>query len=121
MLIFCLNVNQIQNILISLLEKSLKPGFSHQEFKGALYILSRVNLFKSWTILLKLYPTLVQAQHSDKESIVDLLKVLSNRYDPTHEDYVLWTISLKPAIMSQQTAKYLGVLKPWQGNKIILL
>ena len=63
-------------LLIPMLVDCLKPGVPHQQFKGALYILSmeKYGFFYSWKYANMLIPALVEAQHSDKQSIVDLLK-----------------------------------------------
>ena len=63
-------------LIIPMLVDCLKPGVPHQQFKGALYILSmeKYGFFYSWKYANMLIPALVEAQHSDKQSIVDLLK-----------------------------------------------
>ena len=69
-------VPESHSMIIPLLVDCLKPGVSHQQFKGALYILSmeKYGFFYSWKYANMLIPALVEAQHSDKQSIVDLLK-----------------------------------------------
>ena len=110
---------QTEEKIVLLLEKSLKPGVSHHEFKGALYILSNkefLRLFHSWKNVSTLYPALVQAQHSDKETVVEQLKIIFNMLNPNHEDYAMWTMSFKPAMMAEKIARSLGASKPWQGK-----
>ena len=110
---------QAEEKIVLLLEKSLKPGVSHQEFKGALYILSNkdfLRVFHSWKNASILYPALVQASHSDKVTVVEQLKTISNTLNPNHEDYALWTMSFKPAMMTEKIARSLKYSKPWQGN-----
>ena len=56
------------------------PSITHQQFKGALYVLysdSKLGFFNNWKFLAKLMPALVKAQHSDKPSVVELLKEIS--------------------------------------------
>jgi len=105
--------------ILSLLENSLKPGVSHHEFKGALYILANkdfLHIFHSWKNVSTLYPALVQAQHSDKETVVEQLKIIFSMLNPNHEDYALWTMSFRPAMMSEKIARSLGASEPWRGN-----
>ena len=110
---------QTEEKILSLLEKSLKPGVSHHEFKGALYILSNKEflcLFHSWKNVSTLYPALVQAQHSDKETVVEQLKIIFNMLNPNHEDYAMWTMSFRPAMMAEEIARSLGASESWQGK-----
>ena len=110
---------QTEEKILSLLENSLKPGVSHHEFKGALYILSNkdfLRLFHSWKNVSTLYPALVQAQHSDKETLVEQLKIIFNMLNPNHEDYAMWTMSFRPARIAEKIARSLGASEPWQGK-----
>ena len=52
---------------------------------------------------------LVKAQHSDKESIVDLLKDVSIKSNRSYTDFSLYTLPAKPPIMSQETLKSLDI------------
>ena len=110
---------QTQNTLIPLLEKSLKPDVSHQEFKGALYIISKHCFIGSWKNASLLCPALVQAQHSEKLSIVVLLKDISNRCNRDHPDFAWWSLPIKPAIMSENTANLLGLHEEWTGKLLL--
>jgi hypothetical protein len=111
---------EIQEILLPLLEKSLKPDIS-QEFKGALYILvdlqNKTNLFECWKNASILYPALVKAQHSDKESIVDLLNLLSYKCNRSFYDFALWTYPIKSPTMSQNIVKMLDLQGKQWGKK----
>eukprot|EP00118_Oscarella_pearsei_P016564 m.158850 g.158850 ORF g.158850 m.158850 type:complete len:1318 (+) comp38755_c1_seq1:297-4250(+) len=68
-------------LLPSLLEK-LKSAdhISHEEFKGTLYVLlsARCNYlcFGQWDTLAKIWPALVQADHSEKPSVLSLMTQL---------------------------------------------
>ena len=111
---------QTEEKILRLLEKSLKPGVPHHEFKGALYILSNKDflcLFQSWKNISSLYPALVQAQHSDKETVVEQLKIIFSMLNPNHEDYALWTMSFRPAMMAEKIARSLGASEPWHGKQ----
>ena len=101
---------ETQEILIPLLVRSLKPGVSHQEFKGALYIITQKCFFDSWKNTSILFPALVKAQHSDKESIVVLplvlLKDISRRYNRDHPDFIWWTLPINFARISENALQY---------------
>ena len=111
---------ETQEILILLLVNSLKPGVSHQEFKGALYIITQTCLFDSWKNTLILYPALVQAQHSDKESIVVLLKDISNRCNRDHPDFTWWTLPINFARISENALQYLELQQGKLKNNYFL-
>ena len=81
-----------------------------------LCIFFQTKTFSSWKNASTLYPALVQAQHSDKETVVEQLKTISDMLNPNHEDYALWTMSFKPAMMTEKMARSLGASKSWQGN-----
>ena len=95
-----------------MLEKCLKPEISHQRFKGALYILSmeKFGFFYSWKYASILMPALVEAQHSDKQSIVDLLKDFSIKCNRTYSDFALYSMPVKPAILPEETLKQLDIV-----------
>ena len=94
-----------------MLEQCLKPGVPHHQFKGALHIISmeKYGFFYNWQNANILMPALVQAQHSDKESIVDLLKDLSIKSNRSFTDFSLYTLPCKSPIMSPKTLKSLGI------------
>ena len=85
------------------------PEVTHQKFKGALYILysdSKLGFFNNWRFLSVLVPALVKAQHSDKPSIVELLKEISIRCNRTYTDFLLDTMPIhepkpSPALLSK--------------------
>ncbi len=74
---------------------------SHQTFKGALHILTgepRCFIY-SWCDALKVLPAVIRAQHSDKESIVELLKDWYYRTSRTFSDFVPGSIPVfKPKV-----------------------
>lgn len=55
-------------------------------------------------------PALVQAQHSDKPSVVELLKDYSIKANRTYTDYTLYTLPVRPALVSDHFLKTLGLL-----------
>ena len=88
------------------------PNITHQQFKGALYILhsdSKLGFFNNWEFLAKLMPALVKAQHSDKPSVVELLKEISMRCNRTYTDFLLDTIPIHDPIVSKGLLKTIGV------------
>ena len=93
-----------------MIAESLKPDKSHQEFKGALFILlmEKYGFFYSWKHASILFPAMVQAQHSDKASIVDLLKDLSIKCNRSDSDFALFSLPVKPAVMSIDVLNDLG-------------
>ena len=56
---------------------------THQMFKGALYLIDNETscFIKDWEDMLQLAPAVIKAQHSDKDSIVDLLKDIAIRWN----------------------------------------
>ena len=94
-----------------MLAQSFKPDKSHQEFKGALFILSmeKYGFFYSWKYASILFPAMVQAQHSDKTSIVELLKDYSIKCNRSYSDFSLYSLPVKPTVMSIDMLKELGI------------
>ena len=87
------------------------PNITHQQFKGALYILhsdSKLGFFNNWEFLAKLMPALVKAQHSDKPSVVELLKEISIRCNRTYTDFLLDTIPIHDPLTSKDLLKKVG-------------
>ena len=87
------------------------PNITHQQFKGALYILhsdSKLGFFNNWEFLAKLMPALVKAQHSDEPSVVDLLKEISIRCNRTYTDFLLVTIPIHDPIVSKELLTKVG-------------
>ncbi len=70
-------------------------------FKGALYILfqERFSFFYDWKAVLEVAPSVVMAQHSDRESIVDLLKDFSFKTNRIYaSDNAVFTLPIKSAV-----------------------
>ena len=100
--------------VLPMLEQCLKPDVPHHQFKGALHVISmeKYGFFYNWKNANILMPALVKAQHSDKESIVDLLKDVSIKSNRSYTDFSLYTLPAKPPIMSQETLKSLDINSP---------
>ena len=71
--------------------------------------MEKFGFFYNWKNARILMPALVKAQHSDKESIVDLLKDFSIKSNRSYTDFSLYTLPAKPAMLSQETLKNLGI------------
>ncbi len=86
------------------------PENSHQKFKGALYMmcLETYGFFYSWKYANILMPAIVEAQHSDKQSIVDLLKEYSIRCNKTYTDYNLYTLPVRRPVIPDEFLKSIG-------------
>ena len=87
------------------------PSITHQQFKGALYVLysdSKLGFFNNWKFLAKLMPALVKAQHSDKPSVVELLKEISIRCNRTYTDFLLDTMPIYDPKVSQELLQKVG-------------
>ncbi len=69
---------------------------SHQAFKGALYVLTgeaRCFVY-SWSDAAVVFPAVIRAQHSDKESIVELLKDFYYKTSRSYTEFVPGAMSI---------------------------
>ena len=71
--------------------------------------MEKYGFFYSWKFASIVFPAMVQAQHSDKTSIVELLKDFSIKCNRSYSDFSLYSLPVKPTIMSQETLKELGI------------
>ena len=68
---------------------------AESRLKGALYIIySEKHMFFSWETANTLWPALVSAQHSDKQSVDDLLRDISIKANRYYQDFILYTLPL---------------------------
>lgn len=99
------------------------PDISHQQFKGALYILytdSKLGFLNNWKFLSKLMPALVKAQHSDKPSIVELLKEISIRCNRTYTDFLLDTMPIHDPKVSDKLRDKVGYVTSQKQNATVM-
>ncbi len=92
-------------LLLRCLEDS--PSVSHQTFKGALYVLTgepRCFVY-SWSDAASLFPAVVRAQHSDKESIVQLLKDFFYKTSRTYTEFVPGTMPIRRPKVRRKAAR----------------
>ena len=76
---------------------------TESRLKGALYLIysEKHMFFYSWESASQLWPALVTAQQSDKQSVDDLLKDISVKVNRYYQDFVLYTLPLtKPVLDS---------------------
>ena len=81
-------------MLLDLLEERME--ITHQMFKGALHLLTaepRCFVY-SWEDALAIMPAVIEAQHSDKESVVELLKDFYYKTSRTFTDFCLGTMHI---------------------------
>ena len=74
----------------------LKPGTNEERFKGALYVLldDSMGFFGLWKNLARVLPSLVRAQGSDKNSIIELLKDHSARCSRNFGECIIFTMAV---------------------------
>jgi len=57
------------------------PDISHEEFKGALYVVLKNRMLflivHYWEVMVDVWPVIVQADHSEKQSIINLMTMLA--------------------------------------------
>ncbi len=105
-------VPESHELILPMIAQCLKadnPSVSHQQFKGALFILSmeKTGFCYSWKNAALLFPALVQAQHSDKQSIADLLKDFSIKCNRSYTEFSLFSIPVYPPGLPNSTLKEL--------------
>ena len=83
-------------LVIPLLVQCLKEGRQDDELKGALYMINSEKhmFFYSWEAAASIWPALVTAMHSDKQSVDDLLRDIGIKANRYYQDYVMYTLPL---------------------------
>ena len=86
---------------------SSSPTVSHEEFKGALYIILQNQLLvkHNWTLQCELWPALVTAQHSEKPSITALVKSITGYIHSVDNWTIHWPI-IPDSVISLGRALY---------------
>ena len=88
--------------LVQCLQNNNKEDTEENEsrLKGALYIIySEKHMFFSWETASTLWPALVTAQQSDKQSVDDLLRDISIKANRYYQDFILYTLPLSSPTM----------------------
>ena len=82
-------------------------------FKGALYIINgeRFHFFYKWSYFKQLAPALIKAQHSDKPSVVDMLRDIGAKMNRTYSDFDLYTLFVRKVVPSKNLLGLLGLEK----------
>ena len=103
----------VQDYIVDKLVVLLKsdPSITHQMFKGALFIINneRMAFFYDWDNVLKLFPAVIQASHSDKSSIAELLKDFNVITDRNFADYLLYQKPVRDAHVTPTLRKAIGL------------
>jgi len=76
------------------------PSTSDEVIKGALYLVNSEKhmFYYNWGAASQLWPALVTAQHSDKQSVDDLLRDIGIKMNRYYQDFTLYTIPLSGVI-----------------------
>jgi len=77
------------------------PSTTDETLKGALYLINSEKhmFFYSWEAASSIWPALVTAQHSDKQSVDDLLRDIGIKANRYYQDYNMYTLPLSDPIL----------------------
>ena len=94
-----------------MLLECLKPSAPEHKLKGALYIVNtdRYTFYYDWSDVAILYPAIVRANHSDRLSIIDLLKEFSIRTNRIYTDCSLYTLPVRVPQPSRNLKTLFGI------------
>jgi proteasome activator subunit 4 len=107
---FRLIVDQVLDIIKN------QKNVSHEEFKGALYILINgkrraIVLKQDWETLLKIWPVMLRQQHSEKPSIIALFDVIVHTIAESFESFQV-KFTLPESVMKSACR----LLEDYEGN-----
>uniref|UniRef100_A0A0K2T807 Proteasome activator complex subunit 4 n=1 Tax=Lepeophtheirus salmonis TaxID=72036 RepID=A0A0K2T807_LEPSM len=93
-LLFRPTTEKIHEMILDRLIESIKADSSHEKLKGALHIIlsQQFHFMYSWNSCSKIMPALITSHHSDKNSVIDLLKYISFNINRSFSDYSLFHI-----------------------------
>ena len=91
------------NIVIPLLVQCLvnSPTTTDDTLKGALYLIKSEKhmFFYSWEAASQIWPALVTAQHSDKQTVDDLLRDIGFKANRYYRNYNMYTLPLSDPVL----------------------
>ncbi|QQP39732.1 Uncharacterized protein FKW44_013543, partial [Caligus rogercresseyi] len=93
----------------------LPPARDHsRKLKGALHIIlsQQFHFMHSWESSSKIMPALITAHHSDKNSVIELLKIISFKINRSFSDYSLFHIPTSPPLPNQTVYELIGTSLP---------
>jgi len=97
------------NIVLPLLLQCLanSPSTTDETLKGALYLINSEKhmFFYSWEAASLIWPALVTAQHSDKQSVDDLLRDIGIKANRYYQDYNMYTLPLSDPVLPNGVAE----------------
>ena len=84
------------SLVLPLILQCLKEGVADDVLKGALYLINSEKhmFFYSWEAASQVWPALVTAMHSDKQSVDDLLRDIGIKANRYYQDFIGYTIPL---------------------------
>eukprot|EP00096_Caligus_rogercresseyi_P015882 TRINITY_DN8371_c0_g1_i1.p1 TRINITY_DN8371_c0_g1~~TRINITY_DN8371_c0_g1_i1.p1 ORF type:complete len:1198 (+),score=314.38 TRINITY_DN8371_c0_g1_i1:1590-5183(+) len=113
-LLFRPTTERIHTMILDRLIACLQPGTTHEKLKGALHIIlsQQFHFMHSWESSSKIMPALITAHHSDKNSVIELLKIISFKINRSFSDYSLFHIPTSPPLPNQTVYELIGTSLP---------